>query len=97
MSELVRRLRVRALAIKAKLKPSKFDGYDASLDEDSADRIEQLERELRECRIQALMDAGQIQTAYEELAAEKALADEMYRDYPYADDAYYAYRKARGL
>jgi hypothetical protein len=63
-------------------------------------RIEKWERELRECRMHARMDAGQIQTAYEELAAEKALADRLWDAWQhngYAPDAVASYRKARGL
>lgn len=95
MSDLVERLR-------------KYgdDPYDVSLGEiaewfhKSADRIEKMERELRECRMQSISDGCQLQDYAEQLSAEKALADRLWDAWQhggYAPDAVAAYRKARGV
>lgn len=94
MSDLVERLR-------------KYgdDPYDVSLGEiaewfhKSADRIEKLERELRECRMQSISDGCQLQDYAEQLSAEKALADRLYDEHYGGDwcDVAEAYRKARGV
>lgn len=113
MSDLVKRLRMREAAVSAKLKPSKFDVYDISLDKGAADRIEQLERALAntaeayKLELEWRLKLGRdVQALRAELAAEKALADSFspYRigsgpstDMSMLRDAQSALRKARGL
>lgn len=73
-----------------------------NLSEEAADRIEQLERELAAAK-QAVQHANDhADAAIDELAAEKAMADRLYRGGVMVGDGgvtttHEAYRKARGL
>lgn len=93
MSDLVKRLRGRRISwVGAGMDPDP----DCSK---AADRIEELERDLR-----VYMDAAEGHMverlrAIDELSAEKALADRLYNEHYGGDwyEAAEAYRKARGL